>query len=111
MGFTLEAIIIIPLTMTITIGILNSTAQLYKRIETDSVSESKSVYYTMQNREIWSTKESVSNKGYSWSKSTAVNPVKIKQTVELIIDTTKLIGDSIPLLKDIKGAVLNDIKK
>lgn len=111
MAFTLEAVIVVPLTAAITLGIINTTAHFYKQIEMDSALESEMIYYTVQNHEIWSTKVEESGNASSWSKSTAVNPVKIKQTVELVIDTTSIIGDEIPVLKEIKGAILSGNQK
>lgn len=108
MAFTLEAVIVIPVTAAITLGIINTTTHFYKQIEIDSALESVTTYYSVQNREIWSTKVEDSRSGDTWSKSTAVNPVKIKQTIELVIDTTSLIGDDIPILKDIKEAFINE---
>ncbi len=108
MAFTLEAVIVVPVTAAMTIGIINITTNFYKRIEVDSSLESEMVYYTMKNHEIWSTKVEENIYGESWSKSTAVNPVKIKNTIELVIDTTNLIGDEIPVLNDIKEAFINE---
>jgi len=56
MAFTLEATIVVPITMAITVGILATSINLYYRIEMESKIEQVSLIYPIENDELWSCK-------------------------------------------------------
>ncbi|MHB1484790.1 MAG: hypothetical protein ACYCYI_09025 [Saccharofermentanales bacterium] len=110
MAFTLEAAIVIPVTMFITVTILTSSIDLYQKIENDSFIESKSLVYNMENEEIWSCKMN-GIAGSQWSKMIAVNPVKIKSFLEFIVDTAVEASRMIPAFDEMEALFFADEKQ
>ncbi len=107
MALTLEATLVIPMTMTIMIGILSASIVLYNRIETDSQIEARSFLYAKDHREIWSCvveeQSEYSQGSMIWSKRISVNPVREKNLLMFLIDTISEMKDLIPLLNELEG--------
>lgn len=114
MALTLEATLVIPVTMAITIGVLSASIRLYDRIAVDAGMESGSFLYSMDNKEIWSCKvndvSSYGSKGPSWSKMISVNPVREKSLLNYILDTISEIKDIAPIFKEMEGLFFDDQK-
>lgn len=102
MAFTLEAAIVIPVTMFLTVSILTSSINLYEKIETESYIESESLWYAIENDDIWSCRIN-NTRNSEWSKMIAVNPVKIKSLLEFVIDTTGEVKGIFPVLKEMEA--------
>lgn len=109
MAFTLEAAIVIPVTMFLTIGIISSSIDLYGRIETESRIESESMWYVMQNDDIWSCRMNDEEKS-GCSKMISVNPVKAKSFFEFVIDSAVGIREFIPVFKEMEALFFEDKK-
>lgn len=106
MAFTLEAAIVIPVTMGLTVSMISLSVKLYRQIETESHAESVSLVYPIENNDLWSceAEENLINK--TWSKKISVNPVKVKETIDFAIDTAAELKDLFPLLDGMEGIAL-----
>jgi len=115
MALTLEATLVIPITMALTISIFSASVRLYERIECDAGIESRSFMYALENHDLWSCKvneSSVSANGKdSWSKMISVNPVREKNIIMLAMDTASMIKETIPVLKEMEALILNNENK
>ena len=114
MALTLEATLVIPMTMTIMIGVLSASIVLYDRIETDARVEARSFLYAQEHREIWSCDvdehSEYDQSGIAWSKRISVNPVREKDLLMLLVDTISEIKDLIPLLNEMEGTFFDPAK-
>ncbi len=102
MAFTLEATLVIPLSLAITIGVISESVKLYDKIQIDARMESNSVYYPLKNKELWSCRILDKNGNSEWTEMIAVNPVKEKMIIDFTIDTCSNIKDLIPVFKNME---------
>jgi hypothetical protein len=114
MAATLEATLVIPITMAVTIGLLSASIYLYGRIERDAGVEADSFLYAMEHQEMWSceVKESASKdfNGTFWSKRIAVNPIKEKNLLMYIYDTVREIKEILPIAREMEGLFFDEEK-
>jgi len=108
MALTLEATLVIPLTMAIMVGTISASVQLYSDIEADSAMESGSFLYTRDTKDFWSCK--INENNTSWSKMIAVNPVREKDCLSLAVDIVKEIKDFIPIFHEMERMIFEDEK-
>ena len=101
MALTLEATLVIPLTMALTIGMISASIRLYDNIEKDSTMESFSFHYALDTKDIWSCR--TNEKKTTWSKMIAVNPVREKNALSLAADIIDEIKDFIPIFRKMEG--------
>ena len=126
MAFTLEATLVVPLTMAITVGLISASINFYGTIENDAVLESESFIYARDNKELWSCKVRDNSIEYDnnrvnidnrnivgdlgWSKMIAINPIKEKMIMSYAFDTFNAIEGYIPLLKEMEGLFFENKK-
>ncbi len=98
MGFTLEALIVVPATLIIFTAMINFSVKTYETTVNKSKIEIKAIEYIHEDGKIWSNKIFYESKYDEWSFVTAVNPVKIKTSVDLIIDMFGIVTEQTPLI-------------
>lgn len=106
MAFTLEAAIVIPVTMGLTVAMISLSVHLYRQIETESHMESESLVYPIENNDLWSCRIEENKANGTWSKKISVNPVKAKETIDFAIDTAVELKELFPLLDGMEGIAL-----
>lgn len=114
MAATLEATLVIPITMAITIGLLSASIHLYGRIKKDAGVEAHSFLYAMEHHEIWSCEVEETGNTYlgeiSWSKRISVNPIKEKNLMIYIFDTVREIKEILPVFDEMEGLFFDHAK-
>ena len=100
MALTLEATLVIPLTMAFTIGMISASIRLYDNVEKDSSMESFSFHYALDSKDIWSCR--TNEKESTWSKMIAVNPIREKNYLSLAADVIDEIKDFIPIFREME---------
>jgi len=129
MALTLEAALVIPLTMAITAGILSFSIQLYEQTADNACMEAQSFLYSSTNKSLWSCvvnehsayRNRNSSKDYfnnnrnknniSWSKMIAVNPVKERNILTLLMDTASGVKEIIPVFNEMEGLFISNEKQ
>lgn len=108
MALTLEAALVVPLTMALTIGMLYSSICLYERTAADARIESTSLYYSVHNEKSWSCTVQKDFKCQTWSKMISVNPVRIKNILSAVYDTIGGIKEIIPAFREMEALYFED---
>jgi hypothetical protein len=107
MGYTIESIIIFPISVIILLNLITSTANLYERVRFESSLESKAIFYSTESADLFS-EVLLENPDHRYQTySIAVNPVKIKENIEILIDNGNIIASEIPFIKTLKEQIFN----
>lgn len=100
MGYSLEALIVVPATIVLFTSIINFSVKTYDRSEAKSRIEIEAINYMHEDKKVWSNKIFHENEYDEWSFVTAINPVKIKKSVDLMIDMFGTVTKQIFLIPD-----------
>ncbi|MHB8963751.1 MAG: hypothetical protein ACYC5K_11425 [Saccharofermentanales bacterium] len=103
MALTIEATIVLPLTAAITLGIISSGITISRNACTDIHHEYLSLLGSADNSEMFEAKIVAEPEADIWSKSISVNPVRIKQTIGLMMDTYGYLEDFFPFISRLGG--------
>jgi hypothetical protein len=99
MALTLEATIVIPIAVVLTVGVLHAGIRMYDRSSMDIRTEYRSLLRSSGHHGMFSVDMENGTERIPWSKSIAIDPVRIRETVGWIRDTGRLLEDHIPFLR------------
>ena len=96
---TLEATFVLPLAAALTIGILHAGIAQHEQALVEFRTEYRSVLRSFGHQGIYSEEIQDADGSVPWSRSVAVDPVRILETIGWVRDTGRTMKEYIPLLE------------